>query len=106
MDVSTPTVSPLRQRMVELHLVDEGSSPITLNATISGLKFCFDVTLGSGELMAKMQPVHVPRTMPVVLRRVEVSRPTVISARVLRCRWQRWAPPQRPTPGACTHESP
>ncbi len=86
MDVSTPTVSPLRQRMLEdmrmrkfepktqaaymravrklamflerspdtataedlripVHLVDEGASPITLNATISGLKFFFDVTL-------------------------------------------------------------
>ena len=116
MDLSTPTVSPLRQRMLEdlrmrkfepktqasylravrklaaflksppdtataedlrrfqMHLVDEGASPITLNATISGLKFFFDVTLSRGELMAKMQPVHVPRTLPVVLSREEVSR--------------------------------
>ncbi len=116
MDVSTPTVSPLRQRMVEdmrmrkfepktqsgylravrklaaflkaspdtataedlrrfqMHLVDEGASPITLNATISGLKFFFDVTLSRGELMAKMHPVSVPRTLPVVLSREEVSR--------------------------------
>ena len=116
MDITTPTVSPLRQRMVEdmrmrkfepktqsaylravrklaaflkaapdtataedlrrfqLQLVDEGASPITLNATISGLKFFFDVTLSRGELMAKMQPVSVPRTLPVVLSRVEVSR--------------------------------
>ena len=116
MDVSTPTVSPLRQRMVEdmrmrkfeprtqsgylravgklaaflkaspdtataedlrrfqMHLVDEGASPITLNATISGLKFFFDITLSLGELMAKMQPVSVPRTLPVVLSRQEVSR--------------------------------
>ena len=116
MDVSTPTVSPLRQRMVQdmrmrkfepktqaaylravrkltkflgrspdtasakdlrsfqMHLVDEGASPITLNATISGLKFFFDVTLSRGELMAKMQPVSVPRTLPVVLSREEVWR--------------------------------
>ena len=101
MDVSTPTVSPLRQRMVEdmrmrklaaflkaspntataedlrrfqMHLVDEGASPITLNATIAGLKFFFDVTLDRGELMGRMQPVHVPRTLPVVLSREEVSR--------------------------------
>ena len=107
MDFSIPTVSPLRQRMLEdmrmrkfepktqasylravrklaaflkaspdtacaedlrrfqMHLVDEGASPITLNATISGLKFFFDVTIDRGELMAKMQPVHVPRTLPV-----------------------------------------
>ena len=116
MDITTPTVSPLRQRMVEdmrmrkfepktqsaylravrklaaflkaapdtataedlrrfqLQLVDEGASPITLNATISGLKFFFDVTLSRGELMAKMQPVSVPHTLPVVLSREEVSR--------------------------------
>ena len=38
----------------QLHLVDEGASPITLRATITGLRFFFDVTLGRGELMAKM----------------------------------------------------
>ena len=116
MDRSTPSVSPLRQRMTEdmrmrkfepktqsaylraviklgthlkhspdtataddlrrfqLHLVDDGTSPITLNATISGLKFCFDVTLNHPELMAKMQPVKVPRTLPGVLSREEVAR--------------------------------
>ena len=36
------------------------SLPITLNATITGLKFLFEVTLGQPELMAKMQPrAHV-----------------------------------------------
>ena len=55
-------------------MVDRGTSPITLNATITGLKFFFDVTLDRGELMAKMQPVHVPRTLPVVLSRDEVAR--------------------------------
>ena len=55
-------------------MVDRGTSPITLNATITGLKFFFDVTLDRGELMAKMQPVHVPRTLPVVLSREEVAR--------------------------------
>jgi site-specific recombinase XerD len=38
------------------------------------LKFFFDVTLDRGELMAKMQPVRVPLTLPVVLSRLEVSR--------------------------------
>jgi len=116
MERSTPTVSPLRQRMTDdmrmrkfqpktqaaylravaklatflkrspdtataddlrrfqLHLVDDGTSPITLNATISGLKFFFDVTLNHPELMSRMQPVKVPRTLPVVLSREEVSR--------------------------------
>ena len=68
----TATAEDLRR--FQLHLVDQGTSPITLNATITGLKFFFDVTLGRGELMAKMQPVHVPRTLPVVLSREEVAR--------------------------------
>ena len=68
----TATVDDLRR--FQLHLVDSGSSPITLNATITGLKFFFDVTIDRGEVMAKMQPVRVPLTLPVVLSRQEVSR--------------------------------
>ncbi len=68
----TATVEDLRR--FQLHLVDQGTSPITLNATLTGLKFLFDVTLDRGELMAKMQPVRVPRTLPVVLSREEVAR--------------------------------
>jgi len=67
----TATVEDLRN--FQLHLVDKGTSPITLNATITGLKFFFDVTLDRSELMAKMKPVFVPRTLPVVLSREEVS---------------------------------
>ena len=68
----TATVEDLRR--YQLHLVDQGTSPISLNATITGLKFFFEVTLDHGELMAKMQPVRVPRTLPVVLSREEVAR--------------------------------
>ena len=50
----TATVEDLRN--FQLHLVDCGTSPITLNATITGLKFFFGVTLDRGELMAKMKP--------------------------------------------------
>ena len=68
----TATVEDLRS--FQLHLVDTGASPITLNATLTGLKFFFDITLGHSELMARMQPVKVPRTLPVVLSPQEVSR--------------------------------
>src|SRR5216110_3317449 len=34
----------------------------------------FEVTLDQGDLMAKMQPVRVPRTLPVVLSRDEAAR--------------------------------
>jgi site-specific recombinase XerD len=68
----TATVEDLRR--FQLHLVDTGTSPITLNATLTGLRFFFDVTLGRVELMARMQPVKVPHTLPVVLSAHEVSR--------------------------------
>jgi len=116
MDLSTPTVSPLRQRMLDdmrmrkmdehtqdgyiravrkladflgrspatatveglrdfqLYLVDAGTGPVTINATITGLKFFFGTTLGRPELMAKMQHVRVPRTLPVILSREEAAR--------------------------------
>ena len=116
MNISTPTVSPLRQRMLDdmrmrkmaehtqdgyiravrklaaflgrspdtatieelrsfqLHLVDAGAGPVTINATITGLRFFFDITLGRPELLAKMQHVRVPRTLPVVLSREEAAR--------------------------------
>jgi integrase/recombinase XerD len=67
----TATVEDLRN--FQLYLVDQGTSPITLNATITGLKFFFGVTLDRGALMAKMKPVFVPRTLPVVLSREEVA---------------------------------
>ena len=68
----TATAEDLRR--FQLHLVDQGTSPITLNATITGLKFFFDVTLERGELMARMSPVRVPHKLPVVLSREEAAR--------------------------------
>lgn len=61
-------------RRFQLHMVDQGTSAITLNATITALRFFFDVTLGHGELMARMRQVSVPQTLPVVLSRDEVAR--------------------------------
>lgn len=68
----TATAEDLRR--YQLHLVDAGTSPITLNATITGLKFLFDVTLGHGDVLAKMQSVRVPHKIPVVLNKQEVAR--------------------------------
>ena len=59
---------------MQLHVVDRGTSPVTLNAAITGLKFFFDVTLGRIDLMAKMQPVRVAQKLSVVLSRPEVAR--------------------------------
>jgi integrase/recombinase XerD len=55
-------------------MADAGSSPITLNATITELNFLFNVTLERPDLMTKMQSVRVPRRLAVVLSREEVFR--------------------------------
>jgi hypothetical protein len=58
------TVEDLRR--FRLYLVDHGISPVPLNATITGLRFFFEVTLERADLMARMQSVRVPRTLPVI----------------------------------------
>ena len=68
----TATVEELRN--YQLYLVDHGTSPISLNAAINGLKFFFKFTLGRPELMAKMHPVRVPQRLPTVLSREEAAR--------------------------------
>ena len=70
----TATVEDLRR--FQLHLVDRGASPITLNATLTGLKFFFGVTLDRGELMAKMQPVVLS---PEEVARLIAAAPTLKS---------------------------
>lgn len=61
-------------RRYQLHLVDQGLSPVSLNATITALRFFFAITLNRVEAMARMQPVREPRTLPVILSREEVAR--------------------------------
>ena len=71
---SPDTASTEDFRRYQLYLVDQGTSPVSLNAAITGLKFFFDITADHPELMAKIRPVRVPRTLPVILSREEVSR--------------------------------
>jgi len=71
---SPDTASVEELRRYQLYLVDQGVSPMSLNAAITGLKFFFEVTLDHGELLYKMRPVRVPQTLPVVLSREEVAR--------------------------------
>jgi len=61
-------------RRFQLYLVDNGISSMTLNATITGLRFFFCNTLDRPDTVAKMHPVHEPRKLPVVLSREEVAR--------------------------------
>ena len=71
---SPDTASDEDLRRFQLHLIDQGTSPITLNATIVGLNFLFEVTLGRPEAMAKMQSVRVHQKLPVILSKEEVTR--------------------------------
>ena len=71
---SPDTASDEDLRRYQLHLVVQGISPISLNATITGLKFFFEFTVGDLERIAKMTPVQVPHKLPVILSREEVAR--------------------------------
>lgn len=71
---SPDTASAEDLRRYQLYMVDRGISPISLNAAITGLKFFCEITLDRPALMAKMQSVHLPLKLPVVLSRDEVAR--------------------------------
>ena len=63
---SPDTASAEDLRSYQLHVVDHGISPISLNATLTGLKFLFATTLDDHpELLTKMHAVHVPHKLPV-----------------------------------------
>jgi site-specific recombinase XerD len=68
----TATAEDLRS--YQMHLVDQGISSISLNVTITGLKFFFTNTLDQPELVRHMQTVHEPRKIPIVLSPEEVAR--------------------------------
>ncbi len=61
-------------RRFQLYLTDQGTSRITINATITALRFFFEVTVGDPSIASKLKSVPVPRKLPVVLSREEVSR--------------------------------
>lgn len=68
----TATAEELRK--FQLYMVDNGTSAITLNTTITALRFFFDVTVGRADALVKMSTVRVPQKLPVVLSPEEVAR--------------------------------
>jgi site-specific recombinase XerD len=68
----TATIEDLRR--FQLHLVDHGTSPNTLNAIVTSLKFFFEVTIRRPDLTFGMQSVRLPQKLPVVLSREEVAK--------------------------------
>jgi len=68
------TATPEDLRRYQLHLVETGTTSISLNAAITALRFFFGVTLDRPDALAKMCPVREPRKLPVVLSCEEVAR--------------------------------
>lgn len=71
---SPHTASKEDLRQFQLYLVDQGTSRITLNATVTALRFLFEVTLDRKDVVDKLTTVPVPRKLPNVLSREEVRR--------------------------------
>ncbi len=61
-------------RLFQLHLAANGVSNKTINATITGLRFFFEVTLEDCQVLRRMSTVHEPRSLPVILSPDEVKR--------------------------------
>jgi site-specific recombinase XerD len=61
-------------RRFQLHLAESGIGSPTLNATLTALRFFFEVTLERAGPLQKTQHVYEPRRLPVVLSPEEVAR--------------------------------
>ena len=61
-------------RRYQLHLASSGASGPGINATVTALRFFFDVTLGRRTVTEKLTSVREPRRLPVVLSPAEVAR--------------------------------
>ncbi len=70
---SPASATPEDLRLFQLHLVNGGVSSTTLNATITGLRFFFEITLRRKDALDRMSPIHEPRKLPVVLSPTEVE---------------------------------
>jgi len=68
----TATAEDLRR--FQLHLVEAGTSPITLNATLTAIRFLFQVTLDRPQVVAKIRHVQVEQKLPFILSREEATR--------------------------------
>ena len=69
---ATATAEDLRR--FQLQVVQSGVGCGSVNSAVAALQFFFGVTLGHGELTAKMSYVHEPRKLPTVLSPEEVAR--------------------------------
>ncbi|TWX50618.1 tyrosine-type recombinase/integrase [Colwellia hornerae] len=71
---SPETTTQEELREFQLFMVNHGVSGITVNATLSALKFLFRITLDKPEVVARVCSVTVARKLPVVLSLEEAKR--------------------------------
>ena len=71
---SPAMAKPEDLRRFQMQMVEDGVSGTTINATITGLRFFFEVTLERPRVLKQMSPVRVAQTLPVVLSTDEVAR--------------------------------
>jgi len=61
---SPDLASPEDLRAFQLHLVEQGVSSTTINATLTGLTFFFGVTLERASVLKRMSRVRQPQKLP------------------------------------------
>ena len=61
-------------RQFQIALAEQGTSNITINATIIGIQFLFRKTLDRPDVVDKLSSVPVPRKLPQILSLEEVKR--------------------------------
>jgi integrase/recombinase XerD len=71
---SPDTATPDEIRQFQFNLREQGATPSKMNATVSGLRFFFRVTLQRPEIERWTQFVREPRKLPVILSPEEVAR--------------------------------
>jgi site-specific recombinase XerD len=71
---SPATATAEELRLFQLQLVAQGVSAITINATLTGLKFLFEETLLRHTILARVRRVTVPKRLPEVLNTDEITR--------------------------------
>jgi integrase len=71
---SPDTAKSEEVRGFRLHLASSGAGTPKINATVSALRFLFNVTLDRADLAKHLSFMHEPRKVPVVLSPEEVAR--------------------------------
>jgi len=71
---SPDTATPDEIRQFQLHLAETGVSIITRNATMTGIKFLFRVTLRRHDLVAEVYHLNEPQKVALILNQDEMQR--------------------------------